>query len=247
MATAHHKTDVSPGAARVLDDTIRTRHAVRRFTSRPVPAETIRDILDVARFAPSGSNIQPWRCHVVTGGARNALVAETLAAFRTEFREHAPEYAFDPEEMPAEHHARRAAFGAKFGGAMKVDQADMTARMAVMARNFMFFDAPVGIIFTIDRRLERASFIDYGCFLQNVMLAAKVRGLDTCPQQTWAMLHKVLRRVLPIADEELVVCGMSLGFADEDAPENSLGLDKEEVSDFATFHDASPAPLRAAA
>lgn len=247
MATAHHMTDVSPGAVRVLDDTIRTRHAVRRFTSRPVPEAMVREILDVARFAPSGSNIQPWRCYVATGAARAALVAEALAAFRTEFREHGPEYAFYPEEMPAEHHARRAAFGAKFGGAMKVDQADVTARMAVMARNFMFFDAPVGIIFTIDRRLERASFIDYGCFLQSVMLAAKVRGLDTCPQQTWAMLHKVLRPALGISDGELVVCGMSLGYADETAPENSLGLDKERVEDFATFLDASPASLRAAA
>jgi nitroreductase len=223
--------------APIVDDVIRARRANRRFLPRDVPARMVREILDVARHAPSASNIQPWKCYVVTGGARDELVGEALATFRADFAALAPEYAFYPAELPADNHARRAAFGAKLGAALAIDQADMAARMAFMARNFMFFDAPVGIIFTIDRRLERASFLDYGCFLQSVMLAARARGLDTCAQQTWAMMHELLRARLPMGDEEMVVCGMAMGWADPEGVENDLGLDKEDVSAFATFLD----------
>jgi nitrobenzene nitroreductase len=221
----------------IVDEVIRARRAVRRYLPRPVPAAMVRDVLEVARHAPSGSNIQPWKCYVVTGGARDQLVADALAAFRTEFQAHGPEYDFYPAELPQPFLGRRGAFGMKLGRALDIDQADMAARMAFMARNFMFFDAPVGLIFTIDRGLERASFIDYGAFLQNVMLAARARGLDTCAQQTWAMLHKVLRARLPIGEGEMVVCGMAMGWADPDGPENRLGLDKESVDSFATFLD----------
>jgi len=224
-----------------VDEVIRTRHAVRRFLPRPVSEATIREILDVARCAPSGSNIQPWRCHVLTGASRDRLVAAALAAFRGDPQAHQPECAFYPEPLPHPHLGRRAAFGMKLGTALGIDQADMAARMAFMARNFMFFGAPVGIIFTMDRRLERASFIDFGCFLQNVMLAAKARGLDSCAQQTWAMFHTVIRRELGLGDEELVVCGMSVGWADETAPENRLGLEKAEVDEFAIFHESTVA------
>lgn len=223
--------------APIVDDVIRGRRATRRFLPRSVPSAMVRDILDVARHAPSASNIQPWKCYVVTGGARDRLVADALGAFRTEFQAHGPEYDFYPAELPAPFLGRRAEFGMKLGRALDIDQADMAARMAFMARNFMFFEAPVGLIFTIDRGLERASFIDYGAFLQNVMLAARARGLDTCAQQTWAMLHRLLRDRLPIGDDEMVVCGMAMGWADPDGPENDLGLDKESVDSFATFLD----------
>lgn len=223
----------------MVESVIRERHAVRRFQALPVLEEAIYAILDAARFAPSGSNIQPWRCHVVRGAARNRLVAATLAAFRADPQAHQPEYAFYPAEMPQLHFDRRAAFGMKLGASLGIDQADMAARMAFLARNFTFFDAPVGMIFTMDRRLEHASFIDFGCFLQNIMLAAKARGLDTCPQQTWAMFHGVIRRELGLAEDELVVCGMSIGWADEGAPENRLGLDKTPVGDFTEFHDGA--------
>lgn len=237
MIAQHQFADRPWISAPIVDEIIRGRRAVRRYADRGVPLQMVREILDTARHAPSASNIQPWKCYVVTGDARDALVADALAAFRTEFRTHAPEYAFYPDPLPEAHTGRRAAFGAKLGRALGIDQSDMAARMAFMARNFMFFEAPVGIIFTIDRRLEQASFLDYGCFLQNVMLAARARGLDTCTQQTWAMLHKVVRGRLPIADEEMIVCGMAMGWADPDGRENRLGLDKEGVDDFATFHD----------
>lgn len=219
----------------LVDDLIRARHAVRNFTDKPIPIETVRDILDLGRFAPSGSNIQPWKCYVVTGATRDRLCAAAVAAFRANPMGQASEYEFYPPELPEPCLHRRAAFGMKLGNAVGIAQDDMPARLAFGARNFLFFGAPVGIIFTIDRRLERASFIDYGCFLQTVMLAAKARGLDTCAQQTWATVHPIVRAELGVPEEELVVCGMSLGYADEGAPENSLGLDKAPVEDFAIF------------
>ena len=222
----------------LVDELIESRRAIRRFLPQGVPVRALHEILEVACHAPSASNIQPWRCHVLTGAARDRLVAEAVAAFRAGGPAAlSSEYEFFPADLPDPFLGRRAGFGAKLGGALGIDQADMAARMEVMARNFMFFEAPVGIIFTIDRRLERASLIDYGCFLQNVMLAARARGLDTCPQQTWAMMHRVVRPVLGLREEEMVVCGMAMGFADPDAPENALALDKEAPEEFATFHE----------
>lgn len=224
--------------APLVDEVIETRRAVRRFLPQTVPVRAVHDILEVARHAPSASNIQPWRCHVLTGAARDRLVDEAVAAFRTGGPAAlSSEYEFYPAELPQPFVGRRAAFGAKLGGALGIEQADMAARLYVMARNFMFFEAPVGLIFTIDRRLERSSLLDYGCFLQNVMLAARARGLDTCPQQTWAAMHRVIRPVLGLDEEEMVVCGMAMGFADPEAPENVLGLSKEASAQFATFHD----------
>ncbi len=222
----------------LVDEVIESRRAIRNFLPDRVPLGALKEILEVARHAPSASNIQPWKCHVLTGAARDRLVAEAVAAFRAGGPQAlSSEYEFFPADMPELFAGRRAAFGAKLGGALRIDQTDMAARMEVMARNFMFFEAPVGIIFTIDRRLERASLLDYGCFLQNVMLAARARGLDTCPQQTWAMMHRVVRPVLGLGEEEMVVCGMAMGFADPLAAENALGLDKERAEHFATFHD----------
>lgn len=224
--------------APLVDEVIESRRAVRRFLPQGVPAQAVRDILDVARHAPSASNIQPWTCHVLTGAARDQLVSEAVAAFRAGGPAAlSSEYEFYPAQLPKPFVDRRAAFGAKLGGALGVNRADIVARLQVMTRNFMFFDAPVGIIFTIDRRLERASLLDYGCFLQNVMLAARARGLDTCPQQTWATMHRVVRPILGLGEEEMVVCGMAMGWADPDAPENRLGLHREEPAGFATFLD----------
>ena len=224
--------------APLVDEVIESRRAIRRFLPQSVPVSAVHDILEVARHAPSASNIQPWRCHVLTGAARDRLVAEAVAAFRAGGPAAlSSEYEFYPAQLPGPFLGRRAAFGAKLGGALGIDQADMAARLHVMVRNFMFFEAPVGIIFTIDRRLERASLLDYGCFLQNVMLAARARGLDTCPQQTWAAMHRVIRPILGLGEEEMVVCGLAMGFADPDAPENLLGLSKEAPARFATFHD----------
>jgi nitrobenzene nitroreductase len=123
------------------------------------------------------------------------------------------------------------------GDAQGVHRSDIVGRRRDVERQFRFFDAPVGLIFTMDRRLEWASFICYGCFLQNIMLAARARGLDTCPQQIWSLQSAVLREGLAIPDEEMIVAGMSLGYADNSFPENNMELRKLELDEFVSFVD----------
>lgn len=224
------------GMTEAVDATIIARHAVRCFRKEPVALTMVRDILDVARYAPSGTNIQPWRAWVITGDARDRLCAAAVAALLVAGPQpHEDEYKYYPAEFPEANLARRMAFGAAFGAALGVAHDDMKGRMQAMARQFQFFDAPVGIIFTMDRRLEQGSLLDYGCFLQNVMIAAKARGLDTCAQQSWCQFHRVIRAELGIPESEMLVCGMSLGWADEDAAENNLNLGRAPIEDFATF------------
>lgn len=221
-----------------IDDLIRDRHTKRGFLDRPVALDMVRDILEVARYAPSSSNTQPWRCYVVTGEARKRVTTAAVAAFRAGPEKLEPEYAFFPQPLPDPYSTRFNTFRGQLGDAQGVHRSDKTGRMRDVERQFLFFDAPVGIIFTMDRCLERASFICYGCFLQNVMLAARGRGLDTCPQQIWSLQYPVLRAELGIPEDEMVIAGMSLGWADNRLAENRMTLHKVEVDDFTSFIDA---------
>jgi len=185
---AHHNGDVMRGIpeitkAQFVDDLIRGRRTKRGFlVDRPVPLETVREILSVAKFAPSSSNTQPWRCYVVTGSARERVTKAAVEAFRAGPQQLAPEYPFFPQPLHQPYADRFNTFRGQLGDAQGVHRSDKVGRMRDVERQFLFFDAPVGIIFTMDRRLEWASFICYGCFLQNIMIAARGRGLDTCPQ-----------------------------------------------------------------
>lgn len=238
FAVAELKPEPTDAMTEAVDATIIARHAVRSFRSVPVPVEMVREILDVARYAPSGTNIQPWRVWVVTGEARDRLCTATVEALlETGPRPQEDEYKYYPDAFPEANLARRMAFGAAFGAALGIAHDDMKGRMQAMARQFQFFGAPVGLIFTMDRALEHGSFLDYGCFLQTIMIAAKARGLDTCAQQSWCQFHPAIRRELGIPDSEMLVCGMSLGWADEGAPENNLNLGRAPIEAFATFYE----------
>ncbi|WP_439687573.1 Nitroreductase [Cupriavidus oxalaticus] len=218
--------------AGVVDALIRGRQTKRGFLDRAVPLDTVREILSVARYAPSSSNTQPWRCHIVVGDARERLVDAAVDAYRADPENLEPEYPFFPRPLHEPYSARFNTFRGQLGDAQGVPRNDKAGRRRDVERQFRFFDAPVGLIFTMDRRLERASFICYGCFLQNIMLAARARGLDTCPQQIWSLQYAVLREHLAIPDSELVVAGMSLGYADDSLPENRMQLRKLELEEF---------------
>jgi nitrobenzene nitroreductase len=218
-----------------IDDVIRQRRSKRGFLNKPVPLDVVKEILSVAAFAPSSSNTQPWRCYVLTGAARERITKAAVAAFRAAPDKLIPEYAFFPQPLHEPYANRFDTFRSELGEAQGVPRSDKAGRMREVERQFLFFDAPVGIIFTIDRRLEAASFICYGAFLQNIMLAAKSRGLDTCPQQIWSLQHAVLRTQLGLPDEQMVIAGMSLGWADNGLPENQMTLPKLELQEFATF------------
>jgi nitroreductase len=221
--------------AAVVDAAITSRRSIRRFLDTPVPAATVEAILDVATRAPSGTNMQPWRGYALAGAAKDALCAAVQAVFDANEPGHVQEVRYYPEQFFEPYLARRRAVGWDLYGLLGIGKGDTAKMHAQHARNFCFFDAPVGLIFTIDRRLATGSWLDYGMFLENVMVAARGRGLDTCAQAAWSTYHRVIRRVLGLAEDEIVVCGMALGHADMAAPENALVTTRVPAKGFMRF------------
>jgi len=214
---------------------MRGRFACRAFTNRDVPQRTITDILDVARFAPSGANIQPWRVYVVGRAKKDEISCALLRAHEEARDEHTSEYQYYASQLPEPYSSRRNQFGRLFYGSLDIQQSDTVGRARQTAKNYGFFGAPVGLIIAIDRRLQVGSWLDLGMFVQNVMIAAGARGLQTCPQETFSKYHALLRDFLPIAAEEMVVCGMSIGFAEEACASAGSLMPKAPVSEFAKF------------
>jgi nitroreductase len=214
-----------------VDRAIASRRSIRAYLPTPIPRETIEAILNVAARAPSGTNMQPWRGYVLVGEPRDALCAAVCAAFDAEEQGHKQEVQYYPDNFFEPYLSRRRKVGWDLYGTLGIGRGDAAKMKAQHRRNFTFFDAPVGLVFTIDRRLATGSWLDYGMYLENVMVAARARGLDTCAQAAWTHYHKVMRPVLGLAEEETVVCGMALGFADPDAPENALVTERVPAAD----------------
>ncbi len=232
--------NVTPATTAAVDAAITSRRSVRAFLPTPVPRQTIEDILAVASRAPSGVNTQPWKVTVLTGAAKEALSQKILAAHDANAAAGSTgadvgEYDYYPTEWAPPYIDRRRKIGWDLYGLLGITKADKARMHAQHGRNYSFFDAPVGLIFTIDRILRQGSWLDYGMFLQNVMTAARGRGLDTCPQAAFIGFYKVIAEHLALPKSEMVVCGMSLGFADESAPENRLATEREAVSGFTRF------------
>ena len=217
-------------------DVVRARRSVRAFRPDPVPFETIRALLEIASLAPSGTNIQPWKVHVVTGATRERLEREVLAHRETGPDDTKPEFARTSKRKEP-YLSRMRALGKDMYGRLGIARADEAAGWRQWGRNYSFFDAPVGLIFTIDKDLDSMSFIDIGMFMQTLMLAASDRGLDTCAQGAWKLFWTVTRRVLAIPDDEYIIAGMALGHADTDHPVNGLRASREPLEQIATFHD----------
>ena len=218
-----------------VDAAIASRRSVRGFLPDPVPTATIRDLLALAGRAPSGSNIQPWKVHVVTGAALARLTAALSAAHESDVPE-AREYEYYPVTWREPYLGRRRSLGWQLYGLAGIEKGDKAGARRQLGRNFTFFGAPVGLVFTIGRDLEQGSWLDYGMFLQTLMLAARGRGFDTCPQAAIASYPGVVRGELGIPQSETVVCGMALGFADPDEPVNALRAEREPVESYAVFH-----------
>jgi nitroreductase len=232
--------DRSPaGDPAIVDHAIATRQSVRAFLPNPVSRETVAEILRVASRAPSGTNTQPWKAIVLTGAAKTRLSDAILAVYNDadQRKQHTEEYAYYPTKWVDPYLARRRKIGWDLYGLLGIGREDKDKMHAQHGRNYVFFDAPVGIVFTIDRILEQGSWLDFGMFLQNVMVAARARGLDTCPQAAFTQFHRVIARELNLGENEMVVCGMSLGYADMSKIENQLVTEREPVMGFTRFID----------
>ncbi len=229
--------------ARSVDDAITSRFSARAFLPRPVERQTIEDILRVASRAPSGTNTQPWRVYVLQGASRDSLVEKVCAAhdairanpqLAAEYRE---EYDYYPEKWVSPYIDRRRENGWSLYGLLGITKGDKDRMHAQHQRNYRFFDAPVGLMFTLDRIMGRGSLVDYGMFMQNIMVAARARCLHTCPQAAWNGFARIILPHIGAGTDEMLVCGMALGWADEAAPVNGFHTPREPLSQFARWLD----------
>lgn len=219
-----------------VDAVIQNRHSVRAFRSDEVPAALIGHILEVASHAPSGCNMQPWRVHVLTGSALQRTVGAVCHAFEHEPERHSTEFQHSPTEYFEPFQGRRRTMGFAMYGLIGIEKGDKEGMRVQHRRNFEFFDAPVGLLFTIHRNLPAAALIGYGAFLQSIMVSAQAHGLDTCFQTAWCDYHRVLARELDFGPDEMLLGGMALGYAEPDAAVNRLRTERTPVSEFATFY-----------
>ena len=230
---------ISTTEQEAVDAAITSRRSIRAFLPQAVAREDVAQILQVAARAPSGTNTQPWKVYVLLGERKQRLSSAILAAHNDpeQAKLHAEEYAYYPREWVSPFIDRRRKVGWDLYALLGLTRDNKAGMAAQHGRNYEFFGAPVGLIFTIDRVMEQGSWLDYGMFLQNIMVAARARGLDTCPQAAFTQYHQIIGQVLELPDKEMVVCGMALGYADHAKIENTLITERMAVEEFVKFVD----------
>jgi len=224
-------------AANSVTEAVNTRRSLRAFTSQMPPEGLVTEILQTAGRAPSGTNIQPWKVYVVTGQTRDKLCAAACKAFDDPDDNHEIEVPYYPEKWFEPYLARRRKIGWDLYGLLGIKKGERQKTHEQHKRNYQLFDAPVCLMFTLHRDLSTGSWLDYGMFLQNIMLLAREAGLHTCPQAAWSDYHRVVRSELKIDESEVIVCGMALGYADESAAVNQLVADRVDVTEFVQYLD----------
>lgn len=230
---------ISTPIQQCVDEVISSRRSIRAFLPKKVDDADIRKILEVSARAPSGGNTQPWKVYVLTGEKLRQLSRKISAIHDDPVMAgiHCEEYNYYPVKWVSPFIERRRKVGWDLYSLLGLGRDNKVGMHAQHGRNYQFFDAPVGMIFTIDRVLEQGSWLDYGMFLQNIMLSARSRGLDTCPQAAFTQYHKVIAEFLHFSENEMLVCGMSLGYADTEKIENTLNTERECVDNFVKFVD----------
>ena len=228
-------------ALNAVDQAITTRMSARAFTAKPVPREVLTHLLELASRSPSGTNTQPWKVYVLQGASRDALVDKVCAA-HDEIRDNPDKaadyreaYDYYPEKWVSPFIDRRRENGWSLYGLLGIGKGDKDKMHAQHQRNYRFFDAPVGLIFTLDKVMGRGSLVDYGMFLQTLMVAARGHGLHTCPQAAWNGFAKIILPHIGAGDNEMLVCGMALGYADECELVNTFRTPRESVASFTTW------------
>jgi nitroreductase len=222
--------------AAAVDDAINTRQSVRAFLPTPVERASVEELLKLAARSASGSNIQPWRVRVIAGDVREQMVKAIFDAVeRDGFKPYQREWNYYPVNWREPFLGRRRKIGWDMYSLLGVAKGDFEGTQRARMRNYEFFGAPVGMIFTLDEDLEIGSWLDLGIYLGALMIAARGHGLHTCPQAAFADFHKVIRPILDIPEKEIIVCGMALGHIDPDAPVNKLATARAPLADFASF------------
>ena len=216
-------------------EAIRTRRSVRAFLKTPVPHEIIAEILQLAGCAPSGSNIQPWHVHVLTGETLVRVGSTIQRAYLTGEPGHKRDYNYYTDPIVEPYLARRRQCGWGLYTTIGIQRGEKERMQAARARNYNFFGAPMGLVFSIDAQLEKGSWLDYGMFLQTIMIAARSYGLHTCPQASIAEFPDIVRRELAIDSGNTIICGMAVGYADPDAVINQFQPPRIPLSDYVTF------------
>jgi len=224
--------------SKTASDLIKSRVSTRAFLPDKVAEDEIRAILDIAKFAPSGGNLQPWRIHVVMGAARERLVATVLKAIADNPFADEAELKVYPDNLWEPHRTRRFTVGEQMYAILGIPRDDKMARLLNLRKNFEFFGAPVGLFFTLDRRFDKGQWAHLGMLMQSIALVAEDRGLATCMQEAWATRAKTVSAFLGVPDTEQLYCGMALGRPDPDAAVNRLRSERAPLDEFVTFHTA---------
>jgi len=217
-------------------DAVASRYSCRAFLPTPVPLDIVRDILERAARAPSGGNLQPWRVHAIAGERLEALKAQLRPRFDKELpRGEGAEYQVYPDPLKEPYYGRRGIVGNQLYASIGIPREDKPARYRQFGRNYILYDAPVGLFVSMDRTMGPPQWSDVGGFIQNVMLLARAHGLHTIAQEAWTNWHRTMNGFLKLPTEHILFCGIALGFADETAPINQWRTDREPVDGFTTF------------
>ena len=218
-----------------VGDAVAARYSARAYLERPVSADQIRRILDRARQAPSGGNLQPWYVHVVSGKPLRKLIGKVRRAALLHPRGEKPEYEVYPPELHEPYRSRRYRCGEDLYAALGILREDRKARLKQFAKNLEAFGAPMELFFSIDRRMGQNQWAHLGMFMQTVMLLAVEEGLNTCPQEAWSAFHSTVARFLDLPDDRMFYCGMAIGYADPDHPVNQWRTERAPLEEFARF------------
>jgi nitroreductase len=214
---------------------LKTRTSIRAYKPDPVPEALVREILDVARWSPSGGNVQPWKVIAVAGPAQKAIVDLAKPALAANPAGEEGDRPIYPESLWEPHRSYRYKVGEDMYAILNIPREDKFARLMWLTKNYEFFGAPAALFFIIDKRMGHGQWAHLGMFMQSIALAAQERGVSSCMQECWARLRDTLHGHFALADEEMVYCGMALGYADQEDPINSLRTERAAVDRFATF------------
>jgi len=214
---------------------IKTRISTRAFLDEPIPQSDIQEILDIARYSPSSSNLQPWGTIVVTGAEKQAVSDLAIKAFKSQAPSEEGDYPIYPKDLPQKFQDRRAGVGRDMYALMGIERDDMAARMNWVIDNYNFYGAPVAIFFTIDRLHGRNQWASLGMFMQSVCLVAEAKGYATCMQEIWAQVRDSVHKQLSLDENAVIYSGMALGKANPSVPINTLRTEREPLDGFAKF------------